>query len=146
MSCLYCDAPEIRERQIGENEFARAFPTNIPITLGHTLVVPKRHVAKLAELSQEELVGVFELAKQIELALARAFGAEGFNSAFNQGAVAGQSIPHFHLHIVPRTAGDAGITKYEPREFLYRPGSRETTPESELQAVAAAIRRGMLSA
>lgn len=140
MNCVYCDSREIKARMIAENEYAWAFPTNIPITPGHALVVPKRHAAAFADLSPAELAGVFSLAKRIELALVQAFGAEGFNCAFNQGEVAGQSIPHFHLHLVPRRAGDTGITKYEPREFLYRPGSREATPEAELRAVADAIR------
>lgn len=54
--------------------------------------------------------------------------------------MAGQTVPHFHLHIVPRKQGDAGILEYEPRKFLYRPGSREEGPEAELQSVAAQIR------
>ncbi|MBI4150334.1 hypothetical protein HY488_02940, partial [Candidatus Woesearchaeota archaeon] len=56
---------------------------------------------------------------------------------------AGQNISHLHLHIIPRKGGDAGITDYEPRKFLYRPGSRETSPENELRDVAALIRRAL---
>lgn len=66
--------------------------------------------------------------------------AEGFNFAWNEGKDYGQSVPHFHLHVVPRSPGDEGITEYEPRKFLYRPGSREDSPETELAAVAAEIR------
>jgi diadenosine tetraphosphate (Ap4A) HIT family hydrolase len=106
-------------------------------------VLPKRHLATIAELSHEELSGLFELAETIKGALTKVFGAEGFNCAFNQGEVAGQSIPHFHLHIVPRMRGDAGITEYEPRKFLYRPGSREASPEKELIEVAALIRSAL---
>jgi len=61
-------------------------------------------------------------------ALKKALVAEGFNFAWNEGAVAGQTVPHFNLHIVPRTTGDSGIWEYEPREFLYRPGSRAASP------------------
>jgi len=143
MNCVYCDSADVQARKISENQFAWAVPTNMPITPGHTLVLPKRHVAALAELSNEELIGIFSLALAVEKALTMSFGAAGFNCAFNQGEVAGQSIPHFHLHIVPRTAGDSGITEYEPRKFLYRPHSREETPESELLAVAAQIRKGL---
>lgn len=143
MACVYCDSPEIAARRIVENEFALAFPTNIPITPGHTLVIPKRHVGTYEALTDHELTSLFELAASIQSALRKTFGAEGFNCAFNVDEVAGQSIPHFHLHIVPRKAGDTGITMYEPREFLYRPGDRASSPEEELRAVAAQIREAL---
>ena len=50
-------------------------------------------------------------------------------------------MPHFHLHIIPRKEGDAGIYGYDPRKFIYRPGSREATSEAELTAVAAEVRQ-----
>jgi len=132
--------PDIKERKITGNDLAWAFPTNIPITPGHTIVCPVRHVEKFEELTEDEKTAIFELSLKIKKALKKLFGAEGFHYAWNEGKVAGQSVPHFHLHIVPRKQGDEGITEYEPRNFLYRPGSRETTPEEELKAVAAQIR------
>jgi diadenosine tetraphosphate (Ap4A) HIT family hydrolase len=84
---------------------------------------------------------LFSLATKLKRALQRAFKTDGFNIAWNEGEIAGQSVPHFHLHLLPRKEGDSGITKYEPRKFLYRPGSRETTPEKELQKVSNLIRK-----
>ena len=78
--------------------------------------------------------------RTLRVALIDAFDAEGFHYAWNEGAVAGQSVPHFHLHVIPRRAGDEGITEYEPRKFLYRPGSREVSPAEELNAVAKLVR------
>jgi hypothetical protein len=78
------------------------------------------------------------------LSLKKAFGAEGFNFAWNDGKNCGQSVPHFHLHIVPRKEGDAGVYEYEPRKFLYRPGEREATPEEELKMVAEIIKENLL--
>ena len=138
-SCIYCTLPEITARELKRNDLARAFLTNIPITPGHTLVVPMRHVQKMEELTSEERAAIFALAAEVKDALRATFAAEGFNHAWNEGPVAGQSIPHFHLHIIPRKAGDEGITEYEPRKFIYRPGSREATPEAELQAVTKEI-------
>ena len=74
----------------------------------------------------------------------KTFNAEGFNIAYNQGEVAGQNIPHLHVHVLPRKNGDAGITEYEPRKFLYRPGSRETIPENELKEIAELIKNNIL--
>jgi diadenosine tetraphosphate (Ap4A) HIT family hydrolase len=138
-SCIYCTLPELNDRTLKRNALARAFLTNIPITPGHSLVTPLRHVQKFEELTDDERAAIFELAAEVKEALRKTFGVEGFNHAWNEGAVAGQSIPHFHLHIIPRKAGDEGITEYEPRKFIYRPGSREATPEAELQAITKEI-------
>ncbi len=138
--CVFCTLPEIKERQIVENDLAWAFLTNIPITPGHTLVVPKRCVAKYEDLTNEERVAIEDLRMKIVKALTKLYGAEGFNIAWNVNKMAGQSVPHFHLHIVPRKEGDEGIYEYEPRKFLYRPGSRATTPENELKEVSFEIK------
>ena len=139
--CPYCEIPEIRNREIIRNKFAWAFPTNIPIVPGHILVAPIRCVATFEELTQEEIVAIFDLREKLKKALVKVFKAEGFNYAWNEGKLAGQSVPHFHLHILPRKEGDTGITEYEPRKFLYRPGSREESPESELKAVSELIKK-----
>jgi len=138
--CVFCTLPEIKDRTIVRGDLAWAFLTNIPITPGHTLVAPIRHVEKFEELTQEERDAIFILATKIKTALKKSFAAEGFHYAWNEAKVAGQSVPHFHLHVVPRKAGDEGITEYDPRKFLYRPGSREATPEQELQSVATQIK------
>ena len=126
-----------------ENNLAWAFLTNIPITPGHTLIAPKRWVAKYEDLTNEEKGAIEELRMKIVNALTKLYGAEGFNIAWNVNKIAGQSVPHFHLHIVPRKEGDEGIYEYEPRKFLYRPGSRETTPEAELKATSEEIKNAL---
>jgi diadenosine tetraphosphate (Ap4A) HIT family hydrolase len=142
MRCIFCESPEIKERgMIAENTLARAFLTNIPIVPGHTLVVPKRCVASFDAMSREEQNAVMDLRTVVADALRKGMNAQGFNYAWNDGEVAGQSVPHFHLHVVPRTVGDEGISEYEPRKFLYRPGSRMKSPEEELQQVTAFVRK-----
>lgn len=142
-NCVYCTLPEIQARKIIENDLAVAFPTNIPITPGHTLVIPKRCVARYEDLTDDEKEAIEDMRIRITRALKKLFGAEGFNFAWNDGKMAGQSVPHFHLHIVQRKTGDAGIYGYEPRKFIYRPGERETSPEEELNAVSELIRRAL---
>ncbi|MEK7620756.1 MAG: HIT domain-containing protein [Patescibacteria group bacterium] len=138
---VFTTLPEIKERKITENDTAFAFLTNTPINPGHTLVSPKRVVATSDELTDKELLDIFKLVSQIKKVLKKAYGAEGFNCAWNEGKDYGQSVPHFHLHIVPRTPNDDGIDEYEPRKFLYRPGSRQESPEAELAAAAKDIRK-----
>ncbi len=119
------------------------FPTNIPITLGHLLICPKRHIAKIDELSVEELKAIKDLIVRLKNTLTKIFDSEGFNIALNEGQSAGQSIDHLHIHIVPRKTGDTGIYEYEPRKFLYRPGSRNTSPETELREIAELIKKNI---
>ena len=140
MYCVYCELPEIKDLRVVENDLAWAFPTNIPITPGHMLVIPKRCVVKYDDITPEEKLAIEDLRAKIVKAIRKAFGAEGFNYAWNEGEVAGQAVPHFHLHIVPRKTGDTGIYEYDPRKFLYRPGSREKTPEAELDIIAQQIK------
>lgn len=141
MECVFCAEPALQSRIITKNNLVFAFPTNIPITPGHTLVAAVRCAPSFDDLTNEEVGALFLMRRRIIGALKTAFGAEGFHFAWNEGEAAGQNVKHFHLHIVPRKKGDAGITKYEPRKFLYRPGSREQSPEKELQTVAKQIKK-----
>lgn len=143
MHCPYCTSSEIQERKIVENDLAFAFLTNIPIVVGHTLVVPKRHVAKYEQLTSAEMRAIEDLRVTVLGALSKTFDSVGFNLAWNDGKVAGQSVPHFHLHVVPRKEGDTGIYEYEPRQYLYRPGKRENTPEAELKEVAGLVAKNI---
>ncbi|MBL8030103.1 MAG: HIT domain-containing protein [Candidatus Doudnabacteria bacterium] len=143
MKCPFCNLGEMQGRVIFKNDLVFVIPTNIPIVPGHVLVCPLRHVQKIEELTPEEHKALFLAAEKIKQALENVFQAEGYNFAWNEGGVAGQSVPHFHLHILPRKAGDTGITEYEPRKFLYRPGSREASPDSELEEVTKIIKQYM---
>ena len=143
MKCVYCESPEIIERKIVQTKYSFAFPTNIPIVPGHILVCPIRCVKNLNDLNDDEKHDLLNLIFTIQQALRKTFNAEGFNVAYNQGEVAGQNVPHLHVHVLPRRAGDSGITDYEPRKFLYRPGSRETTPENELKEVANLVKKNI---
>lgn len=130
----------IQERLIAQNALAFCFLTNIPIVPGHALICPIRIIACSEELTIEEWQAIHALKQQVCLTLKQKLGAEGFNFAWNMGTHAGQSVPHFHLHVVPRKPGDTGILTYEPRVFLYRPGSREISPSEELKATAEFLR------
>lgn len=143
MRCAFCELPEIKERIITRNEHAVAFPTNIPVVPGHVLICPLRCVVTFDELTREEREAILDLREKITAATRRVFHAEGFHFAWNEGSIAGQSVPHFHLHVIPRKKEDTGITDYEPRQFIYRPGSREPSPEKELQEVARVIRNAL---
>jgi len=123
---------------------AFAFPTLTPIVPGHILVCPKRHIQYAEDATLEERVAIEELRYKIKDALRKVLGAEGFNYAWNEEEICGQSVPHFHLHIVPRKEGDAGAYQYEPREFLYRLGPRTAaTPHEELNQIVELIQKAL---
>lgn len=86
---------------------------------------------------------ILDLADQMIVALEKVYGAEGFNCVWNQGQLGGQTVPHFHLHIIPRVQGDTGVLGYDPRSMLYRTGDREATPETDLLLVRDKIKKAL---
>lgn len=73
---------------------------------GHALVIPKRHCADYFELSVEEQEGCWRLLNEVKRLVADRFSPDGFNVGINVGAIAGQTVPHVHLHLIPRYRGD----------------------------------------
>ena len=140
--CPFCELPDIQERVVARNTLAWAFLTNIPITQWHTLVAPVRCVPGISALTHDELLAIFSLLKHVQQALVKTFSAEGFNYAWNEGQVAGQSVPHVHVQVIPRKSGDKGIYEYEPRHYLYLPGrERPISDLQELKEVAELIKQ-----
>jgi diadenosine tetraphosphate (Ap4A) HIT family hydrolase len=142
MPCDFCNLTALESRIAQENDLAYVIPTNAPIVPGHLLVLPKRHVQYYEELQAEEKNAIEALRVWAKEKLQKVFQAEGFNYAWNEEEIGGQSVPNFHLHVVPRKEGDAGVLTYEPREFLYRPRTRAKSPDEELEEVARELREG----
>lgn len=103
-SCPFCNLDPGRIRL--ENEHAVAFRDSSPVTQGHTLVIPRRHVGSLYELSMDEQAAVWDLASRMRLELLGTMRPDGFNIGLNDGPAAGQTIDHAHVHIIPRRLGD----------------------------------------
>lgn len=143
MSCPFCVGENIRDRMIYKDDLVMSFPSNTPIVPGHVLVCPVRHTNIVDELTNDEVIAIKDCIVRLKQALRHALNAQGFNVAWNEGEIAGQSVNHLHVHVVPRKEGDAGIHEYEPRKFLYRPGSRNTSSEKELQEIVEHIKRNL---
>ena len=77
-----------------------------PILPGHSLVIPRRHVARLFDLPDAEFAAMMLFARGAARVLGRAFAAGGFDWTIQDGAAAGQTVPHLHLHVIPRHEGD----------------------------------------
>lgn len=141
--CIFCNLAGLNDRLVYKDETVVSFPTNIPITPGHILICPVRHISRIDDISKEELLSIHELIKKTKQSIKKSLGAEGFNIAWNEGETAGQSINHLHIHIVPRKEGDSGVYGYEPRSFLYRPGSRDVSPDEELISIAKILKENL---
>lgn len=142
--CDFCKKEEIENRLIIENDLAVAFPSIKPIGVAHLLVVPKRHAETWDDMTKQEQESVFGLRKKLKKALLKTFDLNGFNFAWNEGKDSGQSVPHFHFHIVPRAKDDKSMYGHEPREFLYRkPLAKDVSPEEELAEIVELIKKNI---
>lgn len=106
--CIFCKiaAGEIPSKTLYEDGQFRVILDLAPATRGHALVIPKEHYANLYEIPQETAAGVMKLAKTMAEKMTEKLGAVGFNLLQNNGEAAGQSVMHFHMHLIPRYNGD----------------------------------------
>lgn len=102
--CPFCN---LAEEQIWvETDSAIAFLDNFPISPGHTLVIPGDHIGALMELPENDLSEIWDLVAHVRKLLIEKYNPDGFNIGINEGAAAGQTVPHAHIHIIPRFKGD----------------------------------------
>jgi histidine triad (HIT) family protein len=122
MDCIFCDIVNLKgEAEIlFENEMVMAFLDIRPVNYGHTLVVPKKHFNNFLELTPEYLQELSKVTQLLSGAISRVLNADGFNVIINNGAAAGQTVYHFHFHIIPRFNSDFN---YRPRFKVYADNS-----------------------
>ncbi len=102
--CPFCALPH--ERIVDRSERTVAIRDAFPVTPGHTLLIPTRHVGSFFELDDEEQHDLLWLLRRVRARLVAQFRPEGFNVGINDGSAAGQTVPHMHLHLIPRCLGD----------------------------------------
>ena len=100
------ESPFLNKKKIIENENAFAIYDGFPVSKGHVLVIPKRVVAEIFDLNDEEYSSCFNLVKDVKKILEEEFKPDGFNIGINNGEKAGQTIFHAHIHVIPRYNGD----------------------------------------
>lgn len=87
-----------------------------PATVGHALILPKEHVANVFAIPDELQAKAYVLAKKAAAAISEVFGADGINILQNNNEAAGQSVFHFHIHLIPRYTGDGAMMSWKPGE------------------------------
>ena len=122
-NCIFCKIAngEIPSRCVYEDEDFRAILDLGPATPGHTLILPKDHAANLYELPEELAAKVLPVAQKVAGILKEKLGCQGLNLVQNNGELAGQTVMHFHLHVIPRYEGDGQKILWNPTQ----PGADE---------------------
>ena len=115
--CPFCMIGEHVE-VLCKTDIAMAILDSFPISPGHTLVIPKRHVADYFELTFEEQNELWQLVNRCKVILQDRFHPDGFNIGINVGEMAGQSIFHVHIHLIPRYEGDVKNPKGGVRHII----------------------------
>lgn len=106
-NCIFCKiiAGEIPSRTIYEDEDFKVILDANPASKGHALILPKEHCANIYEIREELLSKAAKLAKKLSAHMTEALNCDGFNLLQNNGEVAGQTVFHFHMHLIPRYVG-----------------------------------------
>ena len=130
-NCIFCKIAngEIPSRTICENEKFRVILDNGPATEGHALVLPKEHFADLFEIPADWAAEAMKTAQVTAELLKEKLGADGLNIVQNNGEAAGQTVRHFHIHIIPRYKGHG-------QNILWKPGHPS---DAELDSICSRI-------
>lgn len=102
--CPFCSIGQ--DRVVVENDLAVTVLDGFPVSPGHTLVIPRRHVRSFFAATDEERAAILTLLDSSKRNLDQEFQPSGYNVGINDGADAGQTVPHLHIHLIPRYRGD----------------------------------------
>lgn len=114
--CIFCKIAngEIPAATIYEDEDFRVILDLGPATRGHALILPKTHAANIYEMPDELVGKAMILAKKMAARMTQALGCDGFNVVQNNGEAAGQTVFHFHMHLIPRYEKDGAMVSWKP--------------------------------
>lgn len=120
-SCIFCNPSKV----IVNGQYTYSKLDEFPVSKGHCLVIPKRHVKTLWELTDEELKDLYTVMKQTDDWIFEWYHPDGENIGINEGYAAGQTVEHLHIHIIPRYEGDVsdptgGVRGVIPHKQKYK--------------------------
>ena len=118
-NCIFCKLAngDIPTATVYEDEYLRAIMDAAPANKGHIIILPKSHAADIYELNEEYVSRAFVLAKKLAVALKKLTGCDGVNILQNNGEAAGQTIFHFHVHVIPRFKDDDCTIVWKPTSY-----------------------------
>lgn len=117
-NCIFCKIAngEIPSKTLHEDDKFRVILDLGPATKGHALILPKDHYKNLYELPEDYAADAIKLAKKMMTQMTEKLGCEGFNLVQNNGELAGQTVFHFHMHMIPRYQNDGQTIGWKPGE------------------------------
>lgn len=118
-NCIFCKivAGEIPSRTLYEDEDFKVMLDVGPAAKGHALIVPKEHYANIYELPEEPAGKAMKLAKRMATHMTEVLHCDGFNILQNNGEVAGQTVFHYHMHLIPRYKGGEEMILWKTNHF-----------------------------
>ena len=118
-NCIFCKIAngEIPSRTLYEDDDFRVIMDLAPATKGHSLILPKNHYQNVYEIADDTAAKVLPLAKKMATLMTEKLGADGFNIVQNNNEVAGQTVFHFHVHLIPRYNDDNQSLVMKPQEM-----------------------------
>jgi len=122
-NCPFCKLPT--DRIISESDYTFTIRDGFPVSEGHTLIIPKRHVPSFFELKAIEKAAILQALDEAKEVLDKELNPDGYNVGINDGEAAGQTVMHLHVHLIPRYRGDAedprgGVRWIFPEKAKYR--------------------------
>lgn len=116
--CIFCKLAngDIKTNVVYEDDIFTVIMDASPATKGHSLILPKNHFANLFELDEETAAKVLPLAKKVASHMTEKLGCDGFNLVQNNGETAGQTVFHFHMHLIPRYKDDNQKIGWKPND------------------------------
>ena len=116
--CIFCKiaAGQIPSTTVYETEALRVIADISPANLGHLLILPKTHAADFTELAEETALQVMSAARLVVRAMKKGLAPDGINVVQNNGEAAGQTVRHYHMHIIPRYKDDGQVIGWNPQE------------------------------
>lgn len=101
-NCIFCNPTNI----LIDGEYSYSRLDGYPVSEGHCLIIPKRHVGSIDDLTDVELKDLYTVLHQTKILIRETYLPDGFNIGINEGEAAGQTVPHLHIHLIPRYEGD----------------------------------------
>ncbi|NTW24142.1 MAG: HIT family protein [Lentimicrobium sp.] len=131
-SCPFCNIDNQSLAFASVSEFIAIYNIS-PILPGHSLVIPKKHITSLFELSEDEISDFFSFARRVTSFLCEVYESDAYDWTLQEGTEAGQSVEHLHLHIIPRKPGDMkeGEDWYAQLQQSIDPQNKERNKLSE---------------